>query len=189
MARDSKGRFTKGNVSWQKGKRTYKPNCLFCENLIDTCDKRKKFCNHSCALKYQHENGREISENFINSQKGLKKGQTNSGSFKKGNTPNHSFPKGEHPWNYIDGRSKIIGPARYGDDWFKIRLLIYKRDNYTCQKCAEKMSKIPFHIHHKIPFLISFDNSLKNLITLCPPCHRIVEAIIMRELKNQKVEV
>ena len=97
--------------------------------------------------------------------------------------------RGRRPWNYIDGRSKLITTVRYGDDWEAIRLLIYKRDNYSCQKCAEKMSKIPFHIHHKIPFSISFDNSPKNLITLCPPCHREVEAVIMRELKNQKVEV
>lgn len=27
------------------------------------------------------------------------------------------------------------------------------------------------HAHHIIPFSISKDNSLKNLITLCPSCH------------------
>ena len=45
-----------------------------------------------------------------------------------------------------------------------------------------------FHIHHIVPFLISFDNSLNNLITLCPHCHRRTEAEIMRQLKNKGVK-
>ncbi len=105
---------------------------------------------------------------------------------------NHARPmKGRKTASYIDGRSKKLSPARYGDDWFKIRLLIYKRDNYTCQKCGITMNetKKAHHIHHKIPFLISFDNSLNNLITLCPPCHGKADTRIMKELKNQKVEV
>lgn len=96
---------------------------------------------------------------------------------------NH-FRKGQKPWNYIDGRSKNCSPARYGDDWEAIRLLVYVRDKFTCQECGEKMSKFPFHIHHKIPFLISFNNSLNNLITLCPPCHRREEARIMKKIKQ-----
>ena len=104
--------------------------------------------------------------------------------FKKG----HEINKGEKHYNYIDGRSKMASPARYGDDWFKIRLLIYARDNFTCQECGITMNevRIPFHVHHKIPFLISFDNSLNNLVTLCPPCHRRIEAQIMRELKIKR---
>ena len=107
----------------------------------------------------------------------------------KGNT--FGFKKGQKSWNYVDGRSKILGSERYGDDWFKIRMLIYARDKFTCQDCGITMNETrrAHHIHHKIPFLISFDNSMKNLITLCPPCHRRIEAIIMKELKIQKVEV
>ncbi len=90
-------------------------------------------------------------------------------------------------WSYIDGRSKNASPARYGDDWFKIRLLIYKRDNFTCQKCGERMSKFPFHVHHIVPFLISFDNSLNNLITLCPPCHGKEDARIIKKIKQGEI--
>ena len=98
--------------------------------------------------------------------------------------------KGRKPWNYIDGRSKILGPARYGDDWGAIRILIYKRDNYTCQECGLKMTKETgaHHIHHIIPFLISFDNSLSNLITLCPSCHRKIEVKIIKRLKQEVVQ-
>jgi len=103
---------------------------------------------------------------------------------------NYGFKKGQKPWNYIDGRSKTLGPARYGDDWFKIRLLVYKRDNYTCQRCGVTMEETgnPHHIHHIVPFLISFDNSLNNLITLCPSCHRKIEAKIMLKLKRREVK-
>ena len=97
------------------------------------------------------------------------------------------YAEGNKPWSYIDGRSKSVGPARYGDDWSKIRLLIYERDNYTCQKCGLTMgeSKRPHHIHHKVLFLESFDNSPDNLITLCPSCHRKEDAVLIKEFKKR----
>jgi len=91
----------------------------------------------------------------------------------------HNNPKNHH--RYIDGRSYKKSPYRYGDDWSAIRMLIYIRDNFTCQECgmnmheSEKKFNCPLHIHHKTPFLQSFDNSLKNLITLCKSCHLSVE--------------
>ena len=139
--------------------------------------------------KHSEEHKKKISDSMkgcVSWNKGLK-GYKNSGSFTSEMMKGNQINKGRRPWNYLDGRSKLVGPARYGDDWEAIRLLIYKRDNFTCQECGEKMSKFPFHIHHKIPFLISFDNSPKNLITLCPSCHRKIEAIIMRTLKQQGV--
>lgn len=118
-------------------------------------------------------------------------GKIHSGSFKKGHKLSvgnkGGFKKGDKPWNYIDGRSKWMAPARYGDDWDKIRYLVYLRDKFTCQDCG--INKQRLDVHHKIPFLISFDNSLKNLIALCKSCHGKEESRIMKELKNQKVEV
>lgn len=124
----------------------------------------------------------------------------NKTSFKKGNKPTSGFKKGLRPWNkgkktgplskehkkkisfglsgqkspmYIDGRSKLFGPKRYGDDWSKVRMLIYERDNFVCQGCGLVMTnKTGAHdVHHIIPFLESFDNSIGNLITLCRSCH------------------
>jgi len=105
--------------------------------------------------------------------------------YAKGKHPKYEFKKGQRPWNYVDGRSKIRSPDRYGDDWSNIRLLIYSRDNYTCQHCKRLMrnSKEAFHVHHKVPFLFSFDNSLNNLITLCKSCHSKEE---MKLRKNHK---
>lgn len=105
----------------------------------------------------------------------------------KGNT--NGFQKGQKAWNYIDGRSLYLTTARYGDDWSKIRLIVYTRDEFKCQSCGVLMNKIkkPHHVHHIIPFLNSFDNSLNNLITLCPSCHRKEEVKIMKKLKKQEV--
>jgi len=89
-------------------------------------------------------------------------------------------------WNYIDGRSKLVSPGRYGDDWSKIRMLIYARDNFKCQECGATMTKTKkaYHVHHIVPFLTSFDNSLSNLITLCPRCHRKEETILLKLMKG-----
>lgn len=92
--------------------------------------------------------------------------------------------RGRVPWNYIDGRSKILGPARYGRNWENIRKAVLIRDDFTCQHCFKINTTMD--IHHIIPFLLTKDNSLANLVTLCRKCHRTEEARIMRELKDQE---
>jgi hypothetical protein len=115
-------------------------------------EKRKIGLGNSIALK-----GRVPKSAFKKGHKTWNKGIQNSG-----------FKKGNKPWNYINGESRKSGKTRYGDDWEDIRNLIYYRDSYKCQICGIKGKH---HVHHKIPFRISFDNSLNNLITLCPKCH------------------
>ena len=76
-----------------------------------------------------------------------------------------------HP-NYKDGKKQY----HYGlsiTEWNKIRFLIYKRDNFTCQRCSKK--NLILDVHHKIPYRISKNNFLENLITLCRKCHMKVE--------------
>ena len=126
---------------------------------------------------------------YWHNTKGLikaKKGNTQG--FQKGVIPKTAFKKGNKPWNYIDGRSKNQSWNRYGDDWEEIRQLVLKRDNFQCQECGKKQIAflIRLHIHHKNPFLISGDNSLENLITLCAKCHRKVEMILMKCAEEEK---
>lgn len=113
----------------------------------------------------------------------------NSGTFKKGNyTPRGiQFKKGQRPWNYIDGRSKKLGPMRYGDDWERIRYIVYLRDKFTCQDCS--ITGKSLDIHHKIPYLISGDNSIENLTTLCRSCHMKEEQRMVKDRINIKIEV
>ena len=107
-----------------------------------------------------------------------KSNEKNSESHKR------SFKEGKVQWNYVDGRSKGKGREKYGCDWEKIRQLILRRDNFICQKCGIKKKKLD--IHHKIPFLISLDNSINNLITLCRSCHVKEEARMIDKLKNKR---
>ena len=123
--------------------------------------------------------GKKHRPESIEKMRTVKKGKHFSlkTEFKKGQN------KGQNNWNYIDGRSYNKSPLRYGDDWDKIRYLVYMRDHFTCQKCGIK--GIRLDVHHKIPFLISFDNSLNNLVALCRPCHRKIEGLINKKYKEE----
>ncbi len=145
----------------------------------------KRRNSHRKGLTYEDEFGedkaKEIREKISKSKYGI---VFTDGWRKKlsENHVNNGFKKGHKPWNYIDGRSKLLNPARYGDDWDKIRYLVYLRDRFTCQGCGVK--GIRLDIHHKVPFLISKDNSLDNLITLCRKCHMSIERNIIIQQKQ-----
>ena len=88
----------------------------------------------------------------------------------------------------------------YGADWPKIREKVRARDGYCCQVCGLSEGERQHDVHHKIPFRQFFRdrvgdlnqgqaadrlslshqqlaraNSLDNLVTLCPECHRKTE--------------
>jgi hypothetical protein len=57
--------------------------------------------------------------------------------------------------------------------WQKVRLEIFERDNYTCQKCGSKEKTLNVHHwkYHKDPWNIN-----KNfLITVCEDCHEEIK--------------
>jgi hypothetical protein len=68
-----------------------------------------------------------------------------------------------------------------GSNWNKIRLEVYKRDNFTCQdcgiKCISKSSSTEetynniIQCHHIENYKINHNNKLNNLVTLCLRCH------------------
>ncbi len=56
----------------------------------------------------------------------------------------------------------------------KMRLQIFKRDNYACRKCGKSPSNslgVTLHLDHIIPFSEGGANSLDNLQTLCAKCN------------------
>ena len=57
--------------------------------------------------------------------------------------------------------------------WRKRRIECYKRDGYRCQLCGVFEKRLA--AHHIIPWRISHDDSLENLITVCPKCHNKLE--------------
>jgi hypothetical protein len=56
-------------------------------------------------------------------------------------------------------------------EWYKLRKKVFDRDNRICRKCKKDLHGKRADCHHKIPWIISKDNSMKNLETLCPKCH------------------
>jgi 5-methylcytosine-specific restriction endonuclease McrA len=97
--------------------------------------------------------------------------------------------KGKKPHNFVDGRSKFLSPGRYGSDWNKIRRLVYERGYFLCQQCGknEKENAKGLDVHHKIPFLISRNNSIENLISLCRRCHMVEENKIKNIYEQHKI--
>ena len=53
--------------------------------------------------------------------------------------------------------------------WRLISKKIRRRDNYICQHCGAKETKLD--VHHKIPYYLTQNDSFDNLITLCCYCH------------------
>ena len=137
-------------------------------------------------MKFQWKNGikigKKVSEKTKIKMSLTHKGIKNSGRFTSERMKGNQVNKGRKTWNYIDGKQNY-----YGSDWKKVRVEVLKRDNNQCQLCGKFEGRL--EIHHKIPFVITKDNSLNNLITLCAKCHRFVENENLRKLKNARMEV
>jgi 5-methylcytosine-specific restriction endonuclease McrA len=135
---------------------------------------RKHLCKKKCRGKTN------VEKEFLR-QIALKKVVDRTHNFLKSNRSKNWLPP-----CYIDGRSRNQTWARYGDDWFKIRHLILIRDKFTCQDCGK--SNCLLHIHHKEMFMINKNNSLNNLITLCPQCHRKRDYLLIRKIKQKTIK-
>jgi 5-methylcytosine-specific restriction endonuclease McrA len=57
-----------------------------------------------------------------------------------------------------------------------------ERDGYRCRRCGAWRTSETLIVHHRIPVRFGGPHTLDNLITLCRPCHEIVEA------ENRRIE-
>lgn len=69
------------------------------------------------------------------------------------------------------GITPKLTAIRNSKEFILWRLSVYKRDDYTCQKCYTRGGSL--HSHHIMSFADNSDLRLKisNGITLCQPCH------------------
>lgn len=87
-----------------------------------------------------------------------------------------------HPL-YIKNKSTLS----YGPNWKAQRQKALERDNHICQECrtTEKLG-----VHHIVPFRLfdSYEEAdrLENLLTVCLPCHRTLEAIFQAKERASK---
>jgi DNA modification methylase/5-methylcytosine-specific restriction endonuclease McrA len=82
--------------------------------------------------------------------------------------------KNEQNPKWTGGHSAEYKKDKTSKAWKERRLSVYKRDNFTCQLCGVMNGKLD--AHHLIPWRLTQDDSMENLITLCPKCHKTVEA-------------
>ena len=85
-------------------------------------------------------------------------------------SPKTEFKSGEQHPNWKGGKTIRYYNQR---EFLKFRKSILARDGYTCQLCGNKEKQLI--AHHLIPYRISKNNDVENLITVCAHCHRIVE--------------
>lgn len=74
------------------------------------------------------------------------------------------IPKGRHTW--------CSGECYQKHEPSQVYSFVFKRGNYSCEKCGQPIKRDNSHIHHIIKFK---DNGLtvaENLLLLCIPCHR-----------------
>lgn len=158
MMRDKTGRFIKGIPPWNKGK-TLGPNPEHSERMKGNKNNLGK--KNALGSRRTPEQKKRLS------------------ACKKGNL--NGFKKGEgnvRYTGYLHKRYKIRVI-----DWLALRQLILERDLFRCQNCGKTHHEVLLDIHHKIPFRISKDNCVENLITLCRSCHQKEEHKTLIELR------
>jgi len=85
--------------------------------------------------------------------------------------------KGENHPNYKDN----VAGNNYGSNWWRKREEARQRFNYSCGVCGVSKTELETHIHiHHIITIRQFDeleeaNFDRNLIALCPSCHKFFE--------------
>lgn len=161
--------------------------CLECQSIFEKdCSSvnwdRRKYCSQDCASKAKSKNMKGIC--FNTGRTHIKKGQRLSPAteFKKGQTshwkgkPNPHFAGANNP-RWKGGIYPQHLKERHSDKMKKIRLEVFKRDDYTCKNCGRKRKpkdRVILQIHHIKSFAIHkelrFDKN--NIITLCAECHR-----------------
>jgi len=75
----------------------------------------------------------------------------------------------KHPEVQPNWKGGKIETGWRGTEWTKIRHVVLLRDNFVCQEC-KCAAKKPI-VHHVVPFRVSQDNSISNLMVLCSKCH------------------
>jgi hypothetical protein len=192
--------FLNGGNSWNKGK---KYSLEYRKKLSDAhkgqkswCKGLTKECNASLARASGKKKGRKFSaEQIKKMSQSLKGRKATSGCFVAGSDKLKEIIKlaikknktltreKNHRWK--GGPNKVIVAIRQcpqNKDW---KLMVFGRDNYTCQKCGVR--GVYLHAHHKIKLcdivknnnIITFEEALAcdiiwdldNGITLCRDCH------------------
>ena len=177
--------------------------CKFCEKEFSTFDYKKKFCNCSCAAKYNN-NRRQVTEETKDKIRKARLGTKATERTKRkvseaGKGRKHSketrrriSESNKGKVISIEARKKMSitrllrmtqKEKSYCDEWrdkeFKYWVK-YERDGGVCQECGSKPTNSKLvHLHH-------IDGEKKhchpyNLVTLCMSCHMSYHCILDKD--------
>lgn len=161
-------------------------------------DGRGKYCSKECfhlgSKGQQRSPGTQFPKGnipYFAGTKGIAK--PNSGSFKKGDFSR----RGENHPSWKGGISKLAFRIRKCWKYIEWRSSVYKKDNYTCQFCGARETRLEAD-HIKAFSLILSEHSIKTMEeafacnelwdinngrTLCTSCHKKTENYGNRKLK------
>jgi len=140
---------------------------------------RRKYCSKKCSLAVNAVKnlGKWTKpENIIRRNKEQWFRDRVSSGLKKHFSEN---PRANEQW-YLDtyGKGYIPKKLKHCNGWKRISIEL--RKGSCCQRCG---SVANLHVHHIIPFMLSKDNSINNLVVLCRSCHKTTE-LNMIEIKK-----
>lgn len=165
------------------------PHCQKIFKVSPSTFHRRIYCSFECYWEHKNKNpkkynlfqkghkgyktfpwlGKKLSkthkQNIGNSLKQSKKFKQSMKEYgKKHSKENH--------WNWKGGITEELRLLRQTDEYKMWRNQVYARDNWTCQKCGNKLKNLT--AHHKKSFK---DNpelryNLDNGVTLCRSCHK-----------------
>lgn len=168
-------------IDWKKWlAENRKPNkCLFCGKEIEGKYRfRKKFCNSSCAAKYNNVKRNESKQQNIEERRCKNCGKV---LIRKDSVfcsikcqKENSFKEYIERWKNgeEDGMKGEYGISNH------IKLYLMQKFDCKCERCGwsevnKYTGKIPLEVHHKDGDYTN--NSEDNLQLLCPNCHSLTE--------------
>lgn len=150
---------------------------------------RGKYCSSECqyaAIKAKPKKGL-LSLTCIGCGAGFQRQERNLHSRKGAGKYCSRACRDTHRVGHLHPQYLGTPTEKRGPNWQAQRRKALKRDNYTCQHCANPAD----NVHHIMPFRYfgmkryKEANDLGNLISLCESCHRIADAAIQRAEQQQ----
>ncbi len=187
---------------FQKGHRlNLKPSifrdCPYCHKSfeLDKKNPATKYCCHECSVSdlmtgkpKSEEHKRKIKEHHARYWASHKMSNEHIQKFIRALKP---YQSGEKHWNWKGGITPLLKKLRMVSSYNRWRKEVFKRDNYTCQKCQKVGGKL--RAHHIVSFAkLVFDKNWellwnsKNGITLCMDCHSLTDSYARRYSKKMK---